>query len=159
MNCWPPTDFNSSGHIPLELPPALSCPPLNAACNPCCCVLPTLSPPGRCRKSLPLTHGSQIGQKCLGAYSIPRGSPQAADTGYNSPSRWQHYVIFSDTTSYTKAVVFPDTNQLSNTKWVLLLFSGSVVSSSLQPPELQYTRLLCPSLSPQVCSNSCPLSE
>ena len=35
----------------------------------------------------------------------------------------------------------------------------SVVSNSLQPRGLQYTRLLCPSLSPGVCSNSCLLSR
>ena len=29
---------------------------------------------------------------------------------------------------------------------------------TLQPPGLQHTRLLCPSPSPRVCSNSCPLS-
>ena len=38
-------------------------------------------------------------------------------------------------------------------------FSSSVVSDSLQPHELQHTRLLCPSLSPGVCPNSCPLSR
>ena len=41
---------------------------------------------------------------------------------------------------------------------LLLLFSHSVVSDSLQPHGLQHTRLPCPSLSPGVCSNSCPLS-
>ena len=40
----------------------------------------------------------------------------------------------------------------------VLLFSYSVVSNSLQPHGLQHTRLLCPSPSPGVCSNSCPLS-
>ena len=39
-----------------------------------------------------------------------------------------------------------------------LLFSGSVVSSSLGPYELQHARLPCPSLSPGVCPNSRPLS-
>ena len=43
--------------------------------------------------------------------------------------------------------------------WLLLLFSRSVVSNSLQPHGLQHTRLLCPSLSPGVCSDSCPLSR
>ena len=42
---------------------------------------------------------------------------------------------------------------------LLLLFSHSVVSNSLLPHELQHTRLPCPSLSPWVCSNSCPLSH
>ena len=39
-----------------------------------------------------------------------------------------------------------------------LLFSCSGVSDSLQPHGLQHARLPCPSLSPGVCSNSCPLS-
>ena len=39
----------------------------------------------------------------------------------------------------------------------LLLFSCSVVSDSLRPHGLQHTRLACPSLSPRVYSNSCPL--
>ena len=33
------------------------------------------------------------------------------------------------------------------------------MSDSLQPHELQHARLPCPSLSPQVCSYSCPLSQ
>ena len=33
------------------------------------------------------------------------------------------------------------------------------MSDSLRPHELQYTKLPCPSLSPRVCSNSCPLSR
>ena len=39
-----------------------------------------------------------------------------------------------------------------------LVFSRSVVSNSLQPHELQHTRLPCPPPSPGVHSNSCPLS-
>ena len=42
--------------------------------------------------------------------------------------------------------------------WLLLL-SLSVVSDSLWPHGLYHTRLPCPSLSPGVCSNSCPLSR
>ena len=42
---------------------------------------------------------------------------------------------------------------------LLLLFSHQVVSAFLQPHGLQHTRLLCPSLSPRVCSNSCPLNQ
>ena len=41
----------------------------------------------------------------------------------------------------------------------LLLFSHSVTSDSLQSHGLQHARLLCPSLSPRVWSNSCPLSQ
>ena len=37
--------------------------------------------------------------------------------------------------------------------------SHSVMSNSLQPHRPQHTRLLCPSPSPRVYSNSCPLSR
>ena len=58
---------------------------------------------------------------------------------------------------------------MSPTWWVIncrssslslkFLFCHSVMSDSLQPHGLQHARLLCPSLSPGVCSNSCPLSR
>ena len=41
---------------------------------------------------------------------------------------------------------------------IILLFSCSVVSDSLRLHGLQHARFLFPSLSPGVCSNSCPLS-
>ena len=40
-----------------------------------------------------------------------------------------------------------------------LLFSHSVVFDYLRPHELKYIRLPCPSPSPWVCSNSCPLIQ
>ena len=40
----------------------------------------------------------------------------------------------------------------------ILLFSRSVMSESLPPHGLQHAGLPCPSPSPRVCSNSCPLS-
>ena len=40
-----------------------------------------------------------------------------------------------------------------------LSFSCSVLSDSLWPHGLQHIRLPCSSLSPRVCSNSCPLSQ
>ena len=42
---------------------------------------------------------------------------------------------------------------------MLLLFSHSIVSNSLWPHKLQDSRLLSPSPSSRVCSNSCPLSQ
>ena len=39
------------------------------------------------------------------------------------------------------------------------LFSHSVIFNSLRPHRLQHARLLCPSPSPRVCSNSCLLSH
>ena len=44
-------------------------------------------------------------------------------------------------------------------KMLLLLFNRSVVSDSLGPHGQQHTRLPCPTLSPGVCSNSCPWSH
>ena len=41
----------------------------------------------------------------------------------------------------------------------MLLFSCQVMSNSLWLHGLQHSRLPCPSLSPRVCSNSCPLSQ
>ena len=41
----------------------------------------------------------------------------------------------------------------------LWLFSHWVMSNSLRPHGLQHARLPCPSLSPGVSSNSCPLSR
>ena len=42
---------------------------------------------------------------------------------------------------------------------LLLLFSHYIVSKSLWPHGLQHARLPCPSPSPGVCSNSCPLGH
>ena len=39
------------------------------------------------------------------------------------------------------------------------VFSRQLLSSSLWPHGLQHIRLPCPSLSPEICSNSCPLSQ
>ena len=46
-----------------------------------------------------------------------------------------------------------------HTLFLLLLFGHQVVSDSLRPHGLQHIGFLCPSLSPQVCSNSCSLSQ
>ena len=43
--------------------------------------------------------------------------------------------------------------------WLSVQFSCSVVSNSLQPHGLQHTRLPCPSITPGVYWNSCPLSQ
>jgi len=41
----------------------------------------------------------------------------------------------------------------------MMLFSHSVMSDSLQPHGLQHARLPCPSPTPRVYPNSCPLSQ
>ena len=48
----------------------------------------------------------------------------------------------------------PSLNNLNS----FVIVCHSVVSSSLRPHGMQHNRLLCPSPSPGVCSNSCPLS-
>ena len=45
----------------------------------------------------------------------------------------------------------------SKLEW--LVFSSSVVSNTLRPHGLQHARIPCPSLSPGICSDSCPLSQ
>ena len=52
-------------------------------------------------------------------------------------------------------------SQLSLTQicFLLLLFSCSVMSNSLQHHGWQHARLPCPSPSPRICSNSCPMSQ
>ena len=44
-------------------------------------------------------------------------------------------------------------------EWSALLFGCSAKSDSLWPHGLRHAKLPCPSLSPGVCSNSCPLSQ
>ena len=44
-------------------------------------------------------------------------------------------------------------------RYFVVQFSRSVVSDSLQPHGLQYTRLPCPSPTPGACSDSCPSSR
>ena len=38
-------------------------------------------------------------------------------------------------------------------------FSHAVMSDSLRPHGLQHSKLPCPPVSPEICSNSCPLSQ
>ena len=49
--------------------------------------------------------------------------------------------------------------QLRYQKWESVQFSRSVMSDSLWPDELQHARPVCPSPTPGVYSNSCPLSR
>ena len=59
----------------------------------------------------------------------------------------------------THGVIWTPTTPISYYLCLLLLFSHSVLSDSLGPHALQHARLPCPSLSPRVCSDSCPLSQ
>ena len=57
-------------------------------------------------------------------------------------------------TGYVTVLQRNRTSRMIDRLW--LLFSCSVMSDSLQPNGLQHTRPPCPSLSPRVCSDSCP---
>ena len=61
-----------------------------------------------------------------------------------------------DTSKHLKKHYFA----LERMSWLYsLLYSCSVMSDFLWPHGLQHARLPCPSLSPGVCTNSCPLSQ
>ena len=57
----------------------------------------------------------------------------------------------------SKSIVITQ-NDLSVSRRWWSWFSCSVTSNSLWPHGLQHARIPCPSLSPRVCPNSCPLS-
>ena len=58
-----------------------------------------------------------------------------------------------------KSVVFFLSLSCCFSKPQFLLFSRSVVFSSLLPHGLQHARFPCPSPTPRACSNSCPLNR
>ena len=59
---------------------------------------------------------------------------------------------------FRSAIKIPYPFLMHSTELLLLLFSRSVVSDSLQPQGVQYARVPRPSPSPRACSNSCPMS-
>ena len=70
------------------------------------------------------------------------------------------FVLFQDCSDYLWVFLYVCGSVLILGLFILLLlFSCSVMSDSLQPHGLQHTRLPCPSPSPRVCSNSCPLGQ
>ena len=72
---------------------------------------------------------------------------QLQNSSYNSSATFNSNMTQSSESDYSPLVAS-----------LLLLFSHSIVSDSLWPHELWYTRLPCPLLSPRVCSKSCSLS-
>ena len=55
--------------------------------------------------------------------------------------------------------IFPIIRVFSNESVLHIRWPNYWGSDSLQPHKLQHTRLLCPPLSPGVCSNPCPLHQ
>ena len=71
----------------------------------------------------------------------------------------QWNISFMSSTFSPSIAVVSLFNFNSNGYISLIQFSHSVVSSCLQPHEPQHTRLPCPSPTPGVYPNSCPLSQ
>ena len=74
----------------------------------------------------------------------------------------QEFIVWGNGTHYgtwTCATCQLYRCKLANNRLKNWLSTCSVVSDSLQPHELWHTRLPCPSPSPEVRSNSCPLSR
>ena len=108
-----------------------------------------ISIPGLPADPSPSTPGPQRGYPEAGirdagqpGLSSPRGAPGSrSKAGSGSPRGWE-----------------ASSHLMCLNARLLLMFSCSVVSDSLQPHGLQYSSLFCPLLSPKICSNSCPSS-
>ena len=75
---------------------------------------------------------------------------------FDDPAYVSNLISGSSAFSKTSLMMSPylaDSDQLQ-----FLLFSRKVMSNFLRLYELQHARLPCPSLSPIICSNSCPTS-
>ena len=78
---------------------------------------------------------------------------------YYSTIKSNEIMLFAATWMDLETFIPSEVSQTEKDKYhMLLLFSCSVMSSSLPLHGLQHTRLLCPSPTPRACSNSCPLS-
>ena len=77
------------------------------------------------------------------------------------PSSWQGYYrcLIKSSIWERPCLSYSSLHPQYRDTLLLSLFSCSVVSDSLWPRGLQHARPPCPSLSPRVCSNSCPLSQ
>ena len=77
---------------------------------------------------------------------VPQQPPECPAHSWERPDAWSWEVRAAPVLCLRKA-------------FLSMQFSRSVVSDSLWPHGLQHARLPCPSPSPGVCSNSCPLSQ
>ena len=73
---------------------------------------------------------------------------------HKNVQKGNHVKLWKQTLSNTN----PGQNFIHYLLYILLLFTHPIMSDSLQPYGLQYTRIPYPSLSLRVCSNACPLS-
>ena len=84
-------------------------------------------------------------------------SNNAEVRGTNPPSSWKFALTLYSALHICgpASVIQPASDRVVLSS----LFRSSVMPDSLQPHGLQHARLPCPSLSPGVCSNSCPFSR
>ena len=110
----------------------------------------------------------QVAQLCLTLCDAMDCSPPGSSVHGTLQARIQEWVAisfsraFSWPRDWTCIFYVPSIGLAPPGKPSLLLSSvqfSPVMSNSLQPHGLQHTRLLCPTPSPRVCSNSCPLSQ
>ena len=71
---------------------------------------------------------------------------------------WRTIHVYSQVYGFWLMLIWCDWDRIVLSS-LLLLLTRSVVSDSLQLHGLQHARLSCPTLSPGVCSNWCPLSQ
>ena len=100
--------------------------------------------------------GSQLFLRAYILVSRSFGNFSALDLIFN-----KLLVIFVRFSFYMRSVliIFSSYILLSDQTLNSVQFSHSVLSNSLQPHEHQHARPLCPSPTPRVYSNSCPLSQ
>ena len=117
--------------------------------------------------------GTQEGEKYLWStthqtaatsYNEPQGSSGCGKHNILAPDRWGTYERndFSKPRLLHLPIHREVLNFLIGNAWFsfsLVQFTHSVVSNSLRPHGLQHARPPCPSLTPGVYSNSCPLSR
>ena len=98
----------------------------------------------------------KIGDLCL----IP-GSGRSSGEGNVYPLQYSCLENSVDKRAWRATVhgVAKTQTQLSDNTFCSVQFSRSVVSNSLRPHELQHARPPCPSPTPRVYPNSCPLSR
>ena len=112
-------------------------------------------------------HLPQLLSQCSWACELPTTepmSPRACALKQEKPPQWEARILqwrlAPGSPQLEKARAQqkrPNTAKRKNKTKLSVHFSCSVLFNSLQPHSLQHARLPCPSLSPRVCSNSCPL--
>ena len=112
----------------------------------------------------------QVLVKCLWKHSLQHGGQDILIFFF--PLRWVTYWIFMETSEADRLAITSTDDRDNETEpqirglpkwwWKVSDSAGccSVAKSylTLRPHGLQHTKFPCPSLSPRVCSNSCPLS-